>query len=262
MENLFWHLLFHLVRKTSFTYTLFPDPDLAGWGSSRLALALSGDPLGPLYSRWSSQPMPDGGPHWELLLHLSTPAAPLIWPQIAKGQLSQVCPAETPQAALGATRLTALPACLPQCWQSEGDSIGNWSRACCMAPCKPALTQETCNWASITATQSFQPWCSQWINSLKAHGLQRLFQGTLPLSFSSIEQCVSGASLPCSALDMSTAIFTIGLHDLLADTLDKAEERRNFFSLQSGTEQLTVSLCWYPALLPPRKIKAVRSKTM
>lgn len=85
-------------------------------------------------------------------------------------------------------------------------------------------------------------------------GHRRLFKTTVTLSLGSTEQFMSDASLPCPAIHVSTAKsppdFKIRLQ-----RLDEAQGRRNSLHLKSRTEELTLSLCWVPTLLPPRKSK-------
>lgn len=136
--------------------------------------------------------------------------------------------------------------------QATGAKLAAWPRASQRSPKRHATAP------AQLQRENFSPdAASELTQSTQIKGCQRLFKATVPLSLGSIEQCMSGASLPCSALHMNTAKSPPACKIYL----DEAQERRNRFCLQSTSEKLTVSLCWVPAMPPPGKIKAVRKKT-
>lgn len=101
--------------------------------------------------------------------------------------------------------------------QATGAKLAAWPRASQRSPKRHATAP-----AQLQRDNFSPDAASELTQSTQIKGCQRLFKATVPLSLGSIEQCMSGASLPCSALHMNKAKSPPACKIYL----DEAQERR------------------------------------
>lgn len=84
--------------------------------------------------------------------------------------------------------------------QATGAELAAWPRASQRSPKRHAAAP-----AQLQLDNFSPDAASELTQSTQIKGRQRLFKATVPLSLGGIEQCMAGASLPCSALHVNAA---------------------------------------------------------